>query len=292
MEPRGLSAGPGNHFDGNGCPGSRGAVGADAGRIFVVPRWRMAARVDDAVAGAARGDAEVSPPLRLSEDDAVMLAAMVAGDRTYLTHALRVGFERTGSFHMLVVSGFHLAIVAACIFWITRRLRVPRVPATIADHRCVVCLRAVHGVRHAGAALAVDGDALSAGSAGLSRAQRAEHDWICRAVPAGGEPAQPVRLKPADDAAGGDCDCRSGRAAAAGNDSSLCGGDARPALGGCGHQARTASGGVSHDDADGGGAAGARSESRDRVAGFSVERAVREFEWWSWWWFRAWWSWR
>ncbi len=70
-------------------------------------------------------------PLRLSEDDAAMLAAMVAGDRTYLTHALRVGFERTGSFHMLVVSGFHLAIVAGCIFWITRRLRMPRVPATI-----------------------------------------------------------------------------------------------------------------------------------------------------------------
>ncbi len=69
--------------------------------------------------------------LRLSEDDAAMLAAMVAGDRTYLTHALRVGFERTGSFHMLVVSGFHLAIVAACIFWITRRLRMPRVPATV-----------------------------------------------------------------------------------------------------------------------------------------------------------------
>jgi competence protein ComEC len=70
-------------------------------------------------------------PLRLSPDDAVMLAAMVAGDRTYLTHSLRVGFERTGSFHMLVVSGFHLAIVAACIFWLTRRLRLPRVPATL-----------------------------------------------------------------------------------------------------------------------------------------------------------------
>ncbi len=71
-------------------------------------------------------------PLRLSPDDAVMLAAMVAGDRTYLTHALRVGFERTGSFHMLVVSGFHLAIVAACLFWVARRLRLPRVPATLA----------------------------------------------------------------------------------------------------------------------------------------------------------------
>jgi competence protein ComEC len=70
-------------------------------------------------------------PLRLSEDDAVMLSAMVAGDRTYLTHALRVGFERTGSFHMLVVSGLHLAIVAACLFWIFKRLRLPRVPATL-----------------------------------------------------------------------------------------------------------------------------------------------------------------
>jgi len=70
-------------------------------------------------------------PLRLSQDDAIMLAAMVTGDRTYLTHSLRVGFERTGSFHMLVVSGFHLAIVAGCIFWVARRLRLPRVPATL-----------------------------------------------------------------------------------------------------------------------------------------------------------------
>jgi competence protein ComEC len=68
--------------------------------------------------------------LRLTQDDAIMLAAMVTGDRTYLTHSLRVGFERTGSFHMLVVSGFHLAIVAGCIFWVARRLRLPRVPAT------------------------------------------------------------------------------------------------------------------------------------------------------------------
>lgn len=70
-------------------------------------------------------------PLRLSEDDAIMLAAMATGDRTYLSHSLRVGFERTGSFHMLVVSGLHLGIVAGCIFWISRRLRMPQVPATL-----------------------------------------------------------------------------------------------------------------------------------------------------------------
>jgi competence protein ComEC len=43
-----------------------------------------------------------------------------------------VGFERTGSFHMLVVSGFHLAIVSGFLFWIAHRLRIPRVPATFA----------------------------------------------------------------------------------------------------------------------------------------------------------------
>lgn len=70
-------------------------------------------------------------PLRMSQEDAIMLTAMVTGDRTFLAHSLRAGFERTGSFHMLVVSGFHLAIVAGFILWLARRLRIPRVPATV-----------------------------------------------------------------------------------------------------------------------------------------------------------------
>ena len=69
--------------------------------------------------------------LRVSEDDAVMIVAMVTGDRTYLSRSLRVGFERTGAFHMLVVSGLHVAIVAGFIFWIARRLRLPRIPGTL-----------------------------------------------------------------------------------------------------------------------------------------------------------------
>jgi competence protein ComEC len=69
--------------------------------------------------------------LRLNEADAIMLAAMVTGDRTYLTHSLRVGFERTGSFHILVVSGLHLAIVAGLVFWIAKKVRLPRLPATL-----------------------------------------------------------------------------------------------------------------------------------------------------------------
>ena len=106
-------------------------LGMESGAFFTcrVSSWQRAssARLFN-LAAAMTG---LPSSLRLSEDDAIMLAAMVTGDRTYLTHTLRVGFERTGSFHMLVVSGFHLAIVAGCIFWVARRLRLPRVPATL-----------------------------------------------------------------------------------------------------------------------------------------------------------------
>lgn len=69
--------------------------------------------------------------LRLSADDAAMLTAMVTGDRTLLGHRLRVGFERTGSFHLLVVSGMHLAIFSGLVFWLGRWLRLPRIGASL-----------------------------------------------------------------------------------------------------------------------------------------------------------------
>ena len=61
---------------------------------------------------------------------------MILGDRTYLDHQARVGFERTGSFHLLVVSGMHLAIFAACIFGLAALLRLPRVWSTTVTIAC------------------------------------------------------------------------------------------------------------------------------------------------------------
>jgi competence protein ComEC len=69
--------------------------------------------------------------LTLTAEDASMLAAMVTGDREWLQQRTRVGFERTGSFHLLVVSGLHLAIFAGIIFWLAQRIRLPRLPATL-----------------------------------------------------------------------------------------------------------------------------------------------------------------
>jgi competence protein ComEC len=72
----------------------------------------------------------------LSYSDAGMLGAMILGDRTYLDHQARVGFERTGSFHLLVVSGMHLAIFAGCIFALAAWLRLPRVWSTAVTIAC------------------------------------------------------------------------------------------------------------------------------------------------------------
>ncbi len=74
--------------------------------------------------------------LLLSHSDAGMLSAMILGDRTYLEHQARVGFERTGSFHLLVVSGMHLAIFAGCIFALAALVRLPRLWSTAVTITC------------------------------------------------------------------------------------------------------------------------------------------------------------
>jgi competence protein ComEC len=86
--------------------------------------------------------------LRIGHEDAAMLAAMLTGDRSYLQHRVRVGFERTGSFHLLVVSGLHLAIFSGMIFWIAQRLRLSRVWASLLTIACSLAYAVFTGFGH------------------------------------------------------------------------------------------------------------------------------------------------
>ncbi|MGD0797895.1 MAG: ComEC/Rec2 family competence protein [Acidobacteriaceae bacterium] len=97
-------------------------------RIFAAQTWaaaRLLAYTD------SRPNRSLPPPIRLTTDDAGMLNAMLFGDRTRLTHQLRADFERTGSFHLFVVSGMHVALLAGLLFWAARRLRMPEGFATV-----------------------------------------------------------------------------------------------------------------------------------------------------------------
>jgi len=95
-------------------------------RVFSAQTWasnRLQTFVD------SRGNHALPPHARLTREDASMLNAMLFGDRTHLTHALRNSFERTGTFHLFVVSGLHVALLAAALFWLLRRVRLPEGPA-------------------------------------------------------------------------------------------------------------------------------------------------------------------
>lgn len=70
-------------------------------------------------------------PFRLTTADAGMLAAMLFGDKTALSEEQRAGFERTGTFHLFVVSGMHVALFTGAVFWLLRQVRLPE-PAAVA----------------------------------------------------------------------------------------------------------------------------------------------------------------
>lgn len=60
-----------------------------------------------------------------SHEDAVLFAAMIIGDDSLLLRHVREEFQETGVYHLLVVSGMNVALLAFAIFWLARRLRVP-----------------------------------------------------------------------------------------------------------------------------------------------------------------------
>jgi competence protein ComEC len=97
-------------------------------RIYAAQSW-ASGRVLDYV--HSRANRVLPKTLRLNGNDAGMLNAMLFGDRAELNKTQRVGFERTGSFHLFVVSGMHVGLLAALIFWLARRLMLQEWLATL-----------------------------------------------------------------------------------------------------------------------------------------------------------------
>jgi competence protein ComEC len=97
-------------------------------RIYAAQSWASGRVIDYVHSRANRRLPEV---MRLSQDDAGMLNAMLFGDRAGLNKTQRVGFERTGSFHLFVVSGMHVGLLAGLMFWFARRLKLRELMATL-----------------------------------------------------------------------------------------------------------------------------------------------------------------
>lgn len=61
-----------------------------------------------------------------------LFQAMVLGERGLVSREQRMEFQRSGTFHLLVVSGMNVAVFAVFLLWLMRRLRLPQEYAIVA----------------------------------------------------------------------------------------------------------------------------------------------------------------
>jgi competence protein ComEC len=64
-------------------------------------------------------------------NQASLMDAMVLGEHAFIARSTRMNFQRSGTYHLLVVSGMNVSILAVAIFWFARRLRLGDVLASM-----------------------------------------------------------------------------------------------------------------------------------------------------------------
>ncbi len=104
--------------------GSAPATGVEALPGFAgtrLGRWRSAAR---------RSALEHINRLWPGERGALMQAALIGG-RAFFGRDIKSDFQRTGTYHILVVSGINVGILAFAVFWLLRSLPFGETSATI-----------------------------------------------------------------------------------------------------------------------------------------------------------------
>jgi competence protein ComEC len=63
--------------------------------------------------------------------EAALIDAMVIGEDAFIDRDTRVDFQRSGTYHVLVVSGMNVSILAFVVFWTLRKLRCGEIPTTL-----------------------------------------------------------------------------------------------------------------------------------------------------------------
>jgi competence protein ComEC len=63
--------------------------------------------------------------------EAGLMDAMVIGEDAFIGRPTRVDFQRSGTYHVLVVSGMNVTILAMVTFWTLRRLRLAELAASV-----------------------------------------------------------------------------------------------------------------------------------------------------------------
>ncbi len=64
----------------------------------------------------------------VSSESAGLLIALTTGNKSYLSAETVDNFKASGVMHIMAVSGLHLAVFSGSVYWILKKLRVPKLP--------------------------------------------------------------------------------------------------------------------------------------------------------------------
>jgi len=87
------------------------------------------------------------PPEGPPDPTNAILRAMLLGDRSGLDRRTSEDFEKTGTFHALVIAGLHTAAFGGFLFLALRLLRIPPIPATVVAIAGVAAFAVISGLR-------------------------------------------------------------------------------------------------------------------------------------------------
>lgn len=62
----------------------------------------------------------------LNDNEAGAMSAIVLGDRSHIPKEINMIFRHTGTGHILVIAGLHMAMMTAMIFFVLKLIRIPR----------------------------------------------------------------------------------------------------------------------------------------------------------------------
>ncbi len=87
------------------------------------------------------------PPAGPPDPTNAVLRAMLLGDRSGLDRRTSEDFEKTGTFHALVIAGLHTAALGGALLLLLRVLRLPPVPMTVVAILCLATFAVLAGMR-------------------------------------------------------------------------------------------------------------------------------------------------
>ncbi len=67
----------------------------------------------------------------LGEEYGGIAVALLTGDKSGITDEISDNFRTSGVSHLLAVSGLHISVLIGSLYWLLRRLAVPKVPRTV-----------------------------------------------------------------------------------------------------------------------------------------------------------------